>query len=105
MEVQQGIANDYGKDKFAITLNEVDLQRICTQYKITQPPGELDTVTAMLLLSLEAERFVLVQAPKYGRDVEEVRQQIAANRESFATALTMATALSLEETRKMAGLE
>jgi hypothetical protein len=105
MQVTQGISNDYAKDKFSITLDETDLIRIANEYGLAQTPEQLTTVQVMLLLTTEAERFVLVQAPKYGRDVETVRRQIQENREQFATALTLATGLTLEETRKKIGSE
>jgi hypothetical protein len=72
---------------------------------------QLTTLQAMLLLAGEAERFVLVQAPKYGKPVEDlpdgtpgVRSQIRENRDSFATALSLVTGLTLDETRKRVGL-
>jgi hypothetical protein len=115
VQVTQGIGTDYNKEKFAITLDEADLIRLANEYGIAQEMSQLTTAQAMLLLTTEAERFVLVQAPKFGRPVEDwtddrgavhpgVRRQIADNREKFATALTFVTGLALEETRKRVGL-
>lgn len=102
MEVRAGIATQYGAEKFDITLDENDLRRLASEYGFYADPAEngCTTLQAYLLLTLEAERFILVQAPKYGRPVDQVRAQIAENREQFAAALTMVTGLSLDETRK-----
>jgi hypothetical protein len=106
MEVRQGISTDYAKEKWDITLDETDLQRLRHEYgqlfgdpDIIKEP--VPTWLAMMLLTLEAERFVLVQAPKFGRDVAAVKEQLRANRESFATAMSTATGLTLDETRKV----
>jgi hypothetical protein len=119
MEVRNGIRGEFGSDPFDIILDETDLQRLKYEYgRLLGDPEamgnleEMPTWVAMLLLTLEAERFVLVQAPKYGRPVEDsvnaagltvpgIRSQIHANREQFATALATATGLTLEETRKV----
>lgn len=98
MEVRQGISTEYAKEKFDVTLDETDLIRLANEYGISA--DQLTTTTAYLLLTLEAERFVLVQSPKYGRSVEEVRGQLRTNREQFATALSLATGLSQEEMLK-----
>ena len=112
MHVTQGISTEYSKEKFAILLDETDLIRLMNEYGIEQEPEKLTTVQAMLLLTTEAERFVLVQAPKYGKPVEDqpdgtkgIRTLLAENREQFVTALTLATGWTLEESRKRAGLE
>lgn len=104
MVVTMGISHpDYAREKFSITLDETDLERICVQYGLFKR-DELTTDQAMLLLTTEAERFVLVQAPKYGRDIEVVREQLRQNRECMSTVLTAITALTLDETRKTVGL-
>lgn len=111
MDVRQGISTEYNRDSFSITLEEVDLQRLCAQFDLKR--DELTAEQAMLLLVTEGERYVLVQAPKYGRPVDDlpgrpgtgVRSQLRANRECMATILTTITALKLEVTRKMVGLE
>jgi hypothetical protein len=104
MEVHQGIATDYGQDKFDVSLDEADLVRMCNEYGIVPDPPNLTTLQAWLLLTLEAERFVLVQSPKYGRDMAKVVTQIQANREQFANILVEVTGLELGECRKRAGL-
>jgi hypothetical protein len=106
MEVHQGIATDYGQDKFDVSLDETDLARLANEYGFYGSPSEngLTTLQAWVLLTLEAERFVLVQSPKYGRDMAQVVTQIQANREQFATILVEVTGLELGECRKRAGL-
>lgn len=67
------------------------------------------------LLTLEAQRYVLVQAPKYGRPLEDqqdghggvipgVKSELLANREQFAATLADITGLEPAEARKRVGL-
>jgi hypothetical protein len=81
-------------------LDETDLSRLASEYGIAQTPEQLPTREAYMLLALEAERFVLVQAPKYGRPVESVKAQIRSNREQFASVLAAVTGLSVAECMK-----
>jgi hypothetical protein len=106
MEVRQGISTDYAKDRFDVSLDETDLARLANDYGFYETPreGGLSSIQAWLLLTLEAERYVLVQAPKYGRDMAEVVGQIKANREQFATVLAEVTGLELGECRKRVGI-
>lgn len=80
--------------------------RLANEYGFYATPGEngIDIKSAFVLLTLEAERFVLVQSPKFGRDVAVVRSQLVDNREQFAQVLVGVTGLELEECRKRAGL-
>jgi hypothetical protein len=101
MEVHQGIATDYGQKKFDVTLDETDFDRLSVEYGFTT---QATTLQAWLLLTLEAERFVLVQSPKFGSKAEAVIPQIKENREQFAGILAELTGLDLSECRKRAGL-
>ncbi|SRR5712692_829015 len=103
MEVRQGVSTEYGKQRFDITLDETDLVRLCNEYGVMDP-SNLTTVQVYLLLTLEAERFCLVQAPKMGQAAASVVKQIRANREQFAGLLAEMTGLELAETRKRVGL-
>lgn len=88
MEVRMGISTDYAKEKFDITLDEADLARLCGEHDISDSQANAMTVAQVfLLLSKEAERYVLVQAPKFGRPAEQVQEQLAQNREDFAKIL------------------
>lgn len=117
MQVEQGIKNDYNRKSWTILLDETDLARMAGEYGFYAAPGEngLTTDQAMLLLSLEAERYVLVQSPKYRseKDMNErspdefmvdVANQITANREQFAGVIAEVTGLELEAARRRVGL-
>lgn len=103
MEVRQGIATEYAKEKFDVTLDEVDLARLGAEYGFDPASLSLDQV--YLVLTLEANRYVLVQAPKLGRPVEDVRAQLRSNREEFAVLLSTIAGMDIDEARKRAGLE
>lgn len=100
VDVSMSIASDYGKERFGIRLGEEDLARLAAEYGISQPLEEMPTWLAYALLANEAERFIIAQSPRFGRTVEEAREQIAANRESMAVTLSIATGLPVDETRK-----
>jgi hypothetical protein len=104
MEIMLGIATDYGQDKFNVSLDETDLMRLACEYGITPDLAQLTTTQVTRLLTLECERFVLIQAPKYGRPVDVVKEQLRGNREQFARALVELTGLELAECRKRVGL-
>jgi len=106
MEVRQGISTDYAKERFDISLDETDLARLAQEYGFYAREQEhgLNTLQVCRLLTLEAERFVLVQAPKYGRDTAVVIEQLRANREQFAAVLVELTGVKLAEMRKRVGL-
>jgi hypothetical protein len=105
MEVRQGISTDYAKERFDISLDETDLARLALEFGIeVYQVRELTTLQACKLLTLDAERFVLIQAPKYGRDTAVVREQLRSNREQFAHALATLKGTELETERKHLGL-
>lgn len=102
MEVTQGISTDYAKEKFNVTLDEADLIRLAGEYDLPEP-RKMTTFQACRLLTLEAERFVLIQAPRYGRKADESRDQLwgpGGNREQFAAALADVTGRDFEECRR-----
>jgi len=110
MQVYQGIGTEYGQDKFGITLDETDLARLASDYGFYATPRENGVTIdqAYRLLTLEAERYVLVQAPKFGRPVEQIMPQLwgpGGNREQFAAILTEVTGLELPECRKRVGFQ
>jgi hypothetical protein len=110
MQVYQGIGTEYGHDKFGITLDETDLARLANEFGFYTSPGENGVTTdqAYRLLSIDAERYVLVQAPKFGRKIEDVMAQLwgpGGNREQFATILVEVTGLELSECRKRVGFQ
>jgi hypothetical protein len=96
---RMGISTDYSRERFDCGLGEEDLQRLAAEYGFDA--SHLTCGQAMHLLTVEAERYVLVQAPKFGRPVEQVVAQLRANREEFAVALVDVTGRELEEMRKM----
>jgi hypothetical protein len=56
MIVKTGWQNDFGKQKFDVELNEIDLARIITDVGIA-PDARLTSLEAFRLLLLEAEYF------------------------------------------------
>lgn len=102
MQIRQGIATEYAKEKFDITLDESDLIRMAIEYGFD--PKGISQDQVYLLMTLEASRYVLVQSPKYGRPLEQAREQLAVNREEFASVLAAATGIEMVEARKRAGL-
>ncbi len=102
-EARMGISTDYSRERFDVALDETDLQRLATEYGFDYAAG-LTTMQAVRLLTVEAERYALIQAPKFGRPVDAVRAQLLANREEFAVALADVTGLGLAQTRKQLGL-
>jgi hypothetical protein len=101
-QARMGISTDYSRERFDCGLGEEDLQRLAAEYGFDA--SHLTCGQVMRLLTLEAERFVLVQAPKYGRPMEQVMDQLRANREQFAMALAQVAGQDLELMRKRIGL-
>jgi hypothetical protein len=56
MLIKTGWQNDYGKQKFDIELNEIDLGRILAEHDIP-PDASLTSAEVFRLLMLEAEYF------------------------------------------------
>ncbi len=56
MIIKTGWQNDFGKQKFDIELNEIDLARILTDAGIP-PDASLTSLEVFQLLLLEADRF------------------------------------------------
>jgi hypothetical protein len=106
MEIRQGISTDYSRERWDIALDETDLARLALEYKYygANPDGDLTTMQAARVLSLEADRFVLVQAPKFGRPYDVCSAQLRENREQFAEVMAGITRRDLSEIRKMMGL-
>lgn len=98
---RMGISTDYSKERFDCGLGEEDLQRLAAEYGFDA--SNLTCGQAMHLLTVEAERYVLIQAPKFGRPADVCMQQLRTNREEFARALADA-GLDRAEARKRLGL-
>lgn len=103
MEVRDGIATQYAAEKFDITLDETDLARMGHEYGFEV--AALTSDQAYLLLTLQAHRYVLVQAPKYGREHAVASQGIHDVLEQMAGVLAGIKGSDLQAERKAVGLE
>lgn len=106
MEVEKGLATDYGQRRFTITLTEADLERLLRQHAPGQQISALDLPeeTAYSLLDLEAERYELVQSPKFGEPQESAEARLRANRVQFATQWAAVKGTAVEVEMKRLGL-
>jgi hypothetical protein len=87
MEVKVGLAAEYGRISFDVGLDESDLARLLAEHKCETKPGELAEEHAFLLLWLEAERYKIIQSPKFGEDPAAAGRALSKNREQFAAIL------------------
>jgi hypothetical protein len=63
MEVSVGWNTEFGRDKFQVTLDEVDLARICNDYQI--PVAALTTPEAFALLRAYANWLASQEAVRF----------------------------------------
>lgn len=105
MEVKVGLAAEYGQRRFDVSLDETDLARLMFQHEIAvQDGGHLPEEVVFQLLLLEAERYKLIQSPKFGESTESAMAELRANREEFATWLATAKGTTVEDEKKRLGL-
>lgn len=115
MEVKVGLAAEYGAKRFDVNLDETDLLRIIKQHGIgqndsgvghnlTEIARSLPEDAVFQLLYLEAERYKLVQAPKFGEPVELAQAALQDNRRQLADLLAVLKGTSAAAEMKRMGL-
>lgn len=87
MEVSVGLAAEYGRISFDVGLGEPDLARLLVEHHCEVKPDALLEEHAFLLLWLEAERYKIIQSPKFGEDPAAAAKELEMNRQQFADVL------------------
>lgn len=104
MEVTVGMASEYGRTRFDVGLGEADLDRLLVEHKCEVLPSALAEEHAFLLLWLEADRYKVVQSPKFGEDPAAAGRALQENRQQFAAVLADIKGTSADAELKRMGM-
>jgi hypothetical protein len=104
VEVKVGLAAEYGRVSFDVGLGEADLARLLVEHQAGTKPSALAEEHVFLLLWLEAERYKIIQSPKFGEPADASARALGANRKQFAGVLADIKGTSADAELKRMGV-